>query len=199
MYNLGRYDLMHVKRHYGITQIMVRILAVAAVLGLHALPMHATYAQTSKAERQYQIKASFLYHFLQFVEWPDDAFVDNSQEIVVGILGEDPFGAVLDNALAGKTIRGKKLVIRRYTSPGEVACHLLFISASEEDRLPDVLRSLASLHVLTVGETPHFTQQGGTIKLFEFKNKVRFEINLEVARRARLIVSSKLLKLARVV
>ncbi len=191
---------MNVKRHYSITQIMVKILAVAAVLWLHALPVGSANAQASTADREYQIKATFLYHFLQFVEWPDDALADDSQQIVVGILGEDPFGAVLDNALAGKTIRGKKLVIRRYTSPGEVTdCHLLFISASEEDRLPDVLRSLALLPVLTIGETARFTQHGGAIKLFEFKNKVRFEINLEVAQRARLKVSSRLLKLARVV
>lgn len=191
---------MHMKRQYGIKHIRSMVLAVAAVLWLHALPVNSSYAQASTADREYQIKATFLYHFLQFVEWPDDAFADDSPQIVVGILGEDPFGAALDEVLAGKTIRGKELVIRRYASPEEVAhCHLLFVSASEEDRLPDVLQSLRQHPVLTVGETARFTQHGGAIKLFEFKNKVRFEINLEVAQRARLKVSSKLLKLAKVV
>ncbi len=181
-----------------------RILAagswLAAMLWIFMLPVQSVSAQAQPAEREYQIKASILYHFLQFVEWPESAFIQNPGELVVGVLGKDPFGAVLDRTLAGKTVRGKKLVIRRYASPEDVeACHLLFVSTSVENRVKEVLHSLTPTSVLTVGESARFTQHGGIIRLFEFKNKVRFEINQEAAQRATLRVSSKLLKLARVV
>ena len=191
---------MHRISHYNSTQRRMGALMVGAVLLLQAVPVPFSYAQGQTPEREYQIKASFLYRFLQFVEWPDDAFAAQPQHLVVGILGDDPFGAVLDHTLAGKTIGGKTLIVERYAALEDVKnCHMLFVSASLEDRLPDVFQSLKTHPILTVGESARFTQQGGTIKLFEFKNKVRFEINLEGAQRARLKVSSKLLKLARVV
>lgn len=191
---------MHRKRRYGSRQCRMGILMVGAVLLLHATPLLPADAHGQTPEREYQIKASFLFRFLQFVEWPDDAFAEQPQQIVVGILGDDPFGAVLDQTLAGKTIGGKTLVVQRFADPGDVTnCHMLFVSASVDEHLSDVLQSLKAHPVLTVGESARFTQKGGAIKLFEFKNKVRFEINLEVAQRAGLKVSSKLLKLAKVV
>lgn len=165
------------------------------MLVMLVLPLRSVHAQTS---REYQIKATFLYHFLQFVEWPDSAFGDTPDRIVVAVLGDDPFGPVLERTLTGKTAQGKTLVIRRFASPEEVTnCHLLFVGPSMEDRLPNILHSLDHGQVLTVGEAARFTQHGGIIKLFEFKNKIRFEINLEAAQRAGLKVSSKLLRLAK--
>ena len=186
------------KSYHRSTRMLVVASCLAAMLLAHTLPTRSVYAQAS--QREYQIKASFLYHFLQFVEWPDSAFSDHSNQIIVGVLGTDPFGSTLDNTLAGKTMKGKKIMIRRFASLEELEdCHILFVSSSEENRLTDILRSLRHVSVLTIGELARFTQQGGAIKFFEFKNKVRFEINLEAAKSARLKISSKLLRLARVV
>ena len=94
-----------------------RILAagswLAVMLWIFMLPVQSVSAQAQPVEREYQIKASILYRFLQFVEWPESAFTQNPGELVVGVLGKDPFGAVLDRTLAGKTIRGRYLFKQR--------------------------------------------------------------------------------------
>ena len=150
----------------------------------------------SAATREYQIKAAFLYHFIQFVEWPDDAMLPN-QPIVVGILGVDPFGADIET-LKGKEIRGRPLLIQRYTNVSDVTrCHLLFISASERNQLDGILKSLHGESVLTVGEMDAFVDYGGIINFILLDNKIRFQINTGAAEKAGLRISSKLLKLAK--
>lgn len=153
----------------------------------------------SSSFRKYQIMAAFLYNFAKFVEWPNDTFTDTSSTITLGVLGEDPFGVTLES-IRYKTVRGRKLVIKRFDSVRNLEfCHILFISSSEEERLPQILKSLNNLSVLTVGEMDQFTQFGGIIKFIIQKNKIRFEINVDNAERAGLKISSRLLKLAKVV
>ncbi len=149
---------------------------------------------------EYQVKAAFLYNFAKFVEWPSDAFADPRSPIVLGILGEDPFGALLSEMVAGKTVNGRRLEVRHFRRGENFRdCHILFISSSEKRSVPLILGSLGGMSVLTVGETEGFAASGGTINLFLEQNKVRFEVNVEAATRSRLKISSKLLALARIV
>jgi hypothetical protein len=153
----------------------------------------------SAASREYSIKAAFLYNFVKFVDWPAQALPSSSNTLVIGVLGRNPFGSAL-NTLSGKTVKGKTLVVRQFSSvPEQGACHVLFISSSEQDRMKQLLDALRSSSILTVSETRGFAQSGGIINFVVQDEKVRFEINPAAAERARLNLSSDLLRLAKIV
>jgi hypothetical protein len=148
---------------------------------------------------EYQVKALFLYNFLNFVEWPAGSSFNSSPAINVCIVGDDPFGDALDN-IRNETVKGKKLVIRNYRPFDEPAgCHLIFIPASEKGRAGQILRPLRDENVLTVSDTVDEGRLGAIIGFFIDHKKVRFAINIEAAQRAGLRISSKLLRLAKIV
>lgn len=169
------------------------------------------------------MKAGVLLNVAEFVEWPTNAFSNAAAPIVLGVLGKDPFGPELEK-LQGRKIDRRNIEIRRFRgllefrgeeTPGRrqeglaekrsrkarelKACHILFISSSEKDSLETILKSIGDAHVLTVGELPEFTRQGGVVGFIGSGPKVLLEINLDAAREARLKISSKLLSLSRVV
>jgi hypothetical protein len=150
--------------------------------------------------QEYEIKAVFLYNFAQFVQWPPDAFADKSAPLVIGILGNDPFGSYMDEAVRGETVNGRPFVVRRFGREEEVdGCHILFISRSESGRLDQILDKLKGKSVLTVGDMDDFSHYGGMIRFVTENNKVRLRINVEAAKSAGLKISSKLLRPAEIV
>jgi hypothetical protein len=152
--------------------------------------------ESPPTEYEYQLKAAFLLNFAKFVEWPPAPVAKTN--FVLGILGKNPFGDTLQNMIKGKTINNHPLEVTYFdSSVVPTNCHLLFISKSEKDRLPEIIKGLDNASVLTVGETEGFTSEGmiGFVKL-EGVNKIRFQINEQAARDAHLKISSKLLSLA---
>lgn len=145
---------------------------------------------------QYQVEATYLYNFSQFVAWPaSQSAAGNSFNICV--LGQDPFGPALETILGDETVAGKSVVVKRIPTPQEgVNCRVLFISSSEHGRLKEILTTLGGASVLTVSDLPEFTQRGGMIQFLLVEDRVRFEVNLAAAERARLTLSSELLKVA---
>jgi hypothetical protein len=153
-------------------------------------------AQTATSP-EYQIKAVFLFNFAQFVDWPPKAFADAQTPLVIGILGEDLFGSYLDETVRGEKVNNRPLVVQRFRRIGEIkACHVLFISRSENARLEEILASLKGRSILTVGDNDDFALRGGMIRFVTEKNKIRMRINLEAVKAANLTISSKLLRLA---
>lgn len=145
---------------------------------------------------EYQVKAAFLYNFAKFVEWPETAFSGSKAPLNICILGENPFNESLDD-IRDKTVSGRPLSIRMNPGIEMLAqCHILFISASEKNRLSSIIHRLSNVRVLTVADMDGFTNAGGMIKLVMRDNKVSFDINLKSARLAGLKISSRLLKLA---
>jgi hypothetical protein len=150
--------------------------------------------------REYQVKAVFLFNFTQFVEWPAEAFADPTAPLVIGVLGEDPFGAFLDETVRGEKAKGRPLVVERYRRVQEIGnCQVLFISRSESDRLGEILASLAGKPILTVSDIEGFAPRGGVIRLVTVGGKIRLRINLDSAKAAKLSISSKLLRPAEIV
>jgi hypothetical protein len=150
--------------------------------------------------REYQVKAVFLFNFAQFVEWPTAAFTSASSPLVIGILGEDPFGAYLDETVRGEKVNNRPLEIQRYHRVDEIKmCHILFISRSETNRLEQILVSLKDRRTLVVGDGDDFVQRGGMIRLANAQNKIRLIINTDAAKTANLTISSKLLRAAELV
>jgi hypothetical protein len=168
---------------------------VAALLALVAAPGRAQAPPT-----EYQVKAVFLFNFSQFVDWPAAAFADSRSPLVIGVLGDDPFGAMLDEIVRGETVNGRPLAVRRYQSIDQVdACHILFIGRSQTGQLDTVLAALKQRSILTVGDFEGFTQHGGIIRFVTVGNKIRLRVNLAGAQQAKLTISSKLLRPAQIV
>ncbi len=149
---------------------------------------------------EYQVKATFVYNFTKFTEWPSNAFASATAPIVIGIVGQDPFGGTIDAIVRDEVVRERKLVVKRLRADDDLqSCHVLFISRSEKDRLPAVLNQLKGRPVLIVGDMNDFAEQGGMVNLKIANNNVKLEINQAAAEKAGLQISAKLLKLARIV
>ena len=148
---------------------------------------------------EYQVKAFFLYNFARYVEWPAETFKAANDPIVICILGQNPFGGALEQAVAGKVLGTRSFAVRQIsdTPPGS-SCHILFVNSSERRRFRSMAGRLKGSAVLSVGETPGFTADGGVINFKLENGKVRFEIDVEAAGREHLRISSKLLSLAQI-
>jgi hypothetical protein len=172
---------------------------VCSLLLLLFLILPGNLSANSTAE-EYSVKAAFLFHFAQFVEWPPETFKDAGTPLVYCTIGEDPFHGALDASLSGKMIGARPFQVRHVKQTNELqGCHVVFIGEKEKKLLPAVLELLKRNPILIVGESEHFVQDGGTIGFYLEENKIRFEINLEAAEKAKLKISSRLLTLAKTV
>jgi hypothetical protein len=163
---------------------------------LLALAPQSARAQT----KEYQIKAAFLLNFIQFVEWPAAAFSGSNAPLCIGVLGDDPFGNALEETVRGESVRDHKLSIRRAQRVEDLTeCKMVFVSKSENKRVPEILAKIDSHPVVTVSEVEGFARQGGTINFYHEQNKVRFEINPASARQSGVKISSQLLGLGKIV
>jgi hypothetical protein len=144
---------------------------------------------------EYHMKAAFLFHFAQLVEWPPDASGESS--LFLCTLEDDALSDELESTIQGRRIGSRTVRIRQiHLSQATHGCNMLVIGKSEERRLPPILAALRNLPVLTVGETDDFLSFGGIIRFCVVENKLRFDINLAAADSAHLKVSSQLLLLA---
>jgi YfiR/HmsC-like len=154
-------------------------------------------AQETQASEE-QVKAAFIYGFTKFVEWPPQAFAEPNSPFTIGIVGESELRQELEQSVRGKELDGHKFEVKQARDPAELrACQLLFITRSERRRQSDLLRNVAGLPVLTLGDNDRFLAAGGMINFIMEGKKVRFEINEAAARRVGLIIHSRLLSLAR--
>ena len=150
--------------------------------------------------KEYQIKAIFLFNFIQFVEWPASAFDDAGAPIRIGVLGDDPFDGALEAAVQGEKIRQRALVVQRAHRIGDLSgCHVIFVCRSERGSIGKIIPAVGDKPILTVGDMPDFAHWGGIINFYLEGQKVRFEINRVAAQRCGLKLSSQLLRLARIV
>lgn len=157
-------------------------------------------AQDSAPNREYQIKAVFLFNFTRFVDWPQTAFQNQQAPLLICVLGEDPYGKNLDEVVEGETAHGHPLAVSRLGGVEEAAhCHILYVSGSEQPRFREIHAALNGRPVLTVGDTPEFIGSGGIVRFETVAGKIRLSINLEAAKRAGLTFSSKLLRSADIV
>lgn len=147
---------------------------------------------------EYQLKAVYLFNFAKFVEWPDTAFSAPAAPLVIGVIGKNPFGDYLENTVRGKALNGHPLAVREIRAANEITnCHILFISTSEQKRVPEILKNLQNAPVLTVSEMDRFTESGGMINFVWVEKTIHFQINDAIAKNVGLKIGSKLLGLAR--
>ncbi len=185
------------------------------VMALILVSVAAETHADSASGREYQIKAAFIYNFIKFVDWPKEKVAENNEPVTIGIIGKDPFG----NAFApvkDKEDKGRKVLIKRFKPIEELKksgekdktllereieslrkCHLLFICLSEEKSIKEIINLVKDHSVLTIGDVQGFLESGGIINFIMEEKKVRFEINMTAANRAKLKIRSQLLRLAK--
>jgi hypothetical protein len=150
--------------------------------------------------REYDLKAVFLYRFLSFVEWPLAALPPETEPFVIGILGEDPFGVALRDIVNSDTVRNRRVEVRHLARVQDAdTCHIVFVSRSEGLRISGIVRYLRDKPVLTVSDADRFAAQGGMIGFDTVGSKMQVVVNLPAVQSAKLSISSKLLRLARVI
>lgn len=177
-------------------------LMIAMVMCLSLVLVSQGWAQSADPSdsSEYLIKAGFIYNFAKLVEWPANSFVQPDSPIVIGILGTDPFGTIIDRTVGDKKIGGHGFVVKRLKWGMDFRdCQILFVSSSEYARTDEIVRAVRGLPILTIGEMPGFASRGGIINLTLENDKVRFEVNVDAAKQANLNISSRLLALARIV
>jgi len=153
-----------------------------------------------------QIKAAYLYNFGKYVTWP--TFVSQDDQIkeppfVIGIVGDGSvsFDANLQTIAKKKMLQNRRIQIWKITSASQLrACQILYFPEKQDRKLTSqIMRNVKGMPVLLVGESPDFIQQGGMIRFYLEENKLKFEIHPAFAVRAQLKISSKLLRVGKVV
>jgi hypothetical protein len=179
------------------------ILIVVLSMTLNWAPPAGAQAGDASDSSEYLIKAGFIYNFAKFVDWPSTSFSQPDAPIVIGVLGTDPFGNVLDRIVADKKIGSRGFIVRRYKWGKDLKdlrdCQILFVSASEKAHTDEIVEFVKWLPILTIGETPGFAERGGVIRFTLEDNRVRFEVNVDAAHKANLNISSRLLTLAKII
>ena len=157
------------------------------------------FAITQQSE--YTIKAVFLEHFTRFIDWPESVDIaDASYPFCVAVIGENPFGSILDQIYSEQKIKKRRVEIRYFSTPDEIAdCHILFISSSNKEILPEILSHTKNKPILTVSDTKGFAESGVLINFYLAGSKIKFEINERAVNESGLVMSYRLLSLAKIV
>jgi hypothetical protein len=182
--------------------VRISLYFLARAFSLSSIVFMALLAPKACAEGfdEYRVKAAFLYNFAKFIEWPPQSFKGPDDPITICVVGQNPFGPMIEDTVRGKTLEGRAFVVRNVPNVQPTGgCHILFISSSERKQVHSILENVKTPGVLTVGEAEGFARNGGIINFKLDGGKVRFEVNLEAAAKEGLQIRSNLLSLAEIV
>jgi YfiR/HmsC-like len=164
-------------------------------LMLFCLGLNAARSQT--VSHEYPIKAVFLFNFAQFTDWPTNAFDQPDSRLVIGVLGDDPFDALLKDAVRDESVNGRKFAVEHYQRVEDIkTCHILFISQSEAKHLDKIVSDLKGQPILTVSDIDNSANRGVCVGFITENNKIRLRINTDALQTAQLTMSSKILRVA---
>jgi uncharacterized protein DUF4154 len=145
------------------------------------------------------LKAAFLYNFANFAEWPADVLAP-AQRLSLCVVGDDAVANAIEQVIKGRAVEGHELIVQIVKPDGPLrSCHLLYVGGRDAKRSSQILETLKGSTVFSVGESDNFAESGGVVQLIAEKDRMRFAVNVASAQRARLHISSKLLKLATIV
>lgn len=145
---------------------------------------------------EHRVKAACILSFMKLIKWPAEAHETDTSPVVVAVIGRDPYGSLLEQTFAGKTVRGRAIRVERHDRvEGLKPCHVLLVSSENGGGTEAILQAARRHSTLTIGELEDFAARGGMIRFFVKDEEVRFEINNEAARRQGLEISSKLLRI----
>lgn len=169
--------------------------AIVLLLVLYLPSLSASQAWATETPNK--VEAAFLRNFARYVTWPPGVFADDRSSWRICILGNDPFGDILDNTLAGRAEQGRPFEIVRADALNELPnCQIVFVAYKDAAKRRAALAALKNLPVLTVSDTPEFLQEGGIIQ-FHVADRVEMSINLDRSRAAFLTIQTKMLEVSR--
>jgi hypothetical protein len=175
--------------------LSARIFVLLCLMMLDTGAGQPLCAQTTADE--YQIKAAFIFHFAQLVEWPAGALSGSDSSLNLCIFDDEPRRHEMQSAIAGKAVGARVLHLRLLSPAQELqGCNIFFLSRDQAQREAAILHRLRGQPVLTVGESGNFLSDGGMIRFHLEEGKIRFDINLGSADLSHLKISSRLLLLA---
>lgn len=159
-----------------------------------------TRVMAQPAEAELQVRAQFVYNFANFVEWPGDAFAEDSAPIKVCLFGDVQFAPYL-YTYSGTLIGERELIIKPANTLDEIrsGCHILYVGDDERVRLPTFWKQIRYIYVLSIGERTGFADKGGIINILRTRDRVQFDVNIENAINNGLFLDSDLLALARII
>lgn len=149
------------------------------------------------SDREYKVKAAFLFNLAQFVEWPTHALPESDSPLVIGILGENPFGSYLEEIVSGENVNGHPLLVKHCQTVEEaVASQIVFINLPDKNKIKEAITTLKGRSILTVSDKNNFIREGGMVELIKKANKVGLVISTQSTKEDNLVISSKLLQIA---
>ena len=176
-------------RHPWRRRTTLRLGTWATCLLLLCCMVPQAHAEPENKPTQFEVEAAYLFNFGKFVGWPSGAQPDSP--FLICVIGQDPFGPVLDRTVASETLKNRPVQDKRISRPQDATgCSILYISSSESARLSKILSAIQEAPVLTVSDIPDFVQQGGMIQFVLREGRVRFEVNLAPTQRNGLAMSS---------
>lgn len=164
-----------------------------------ALMLLLTIATPLRAESmpspEYQLKASYIYHFTKFIEWPQAKIASGEGTFSICVLGKDPFGKALD-VISGKKAHGARIQVFRIKAPDERECHIVFVNESDPKLEAEIINAVSEPGVLVIGESDQFIEHGGLLRFLTMNDRVRFQIDRKRAEAAGLEIAKKLMSVA---
>lgn len=155
-------------------------------------------AGAAEPVQEYELKAAFIYNFALFTDWPADTVYEGNTVNICAHLHSAlrlPLSGIAD-----KPVKGRRVAVRHLSSLEALpACHILFVGSSERDQWKQIKRALNGTSILTISDDEEIGRDGAIIMLAMERNRMVFDIDMRAAKQARLMLSSKLLRLARTV
>jgi hypothetical protein len=171
-------------------------IAVMVVACIVSVQLHGQTSQLTSSE----VKAGFLFNLAKFVEWPDAAFPSAREPMTFSIVGADPLGHALSRAVYGQSIKGRTVTVRKYNFGDDLrSCQVLFVSASEQARLTEILSSVLGASILTVSDARRFAEAGGIVPMAVEEDRVHLSVNHDAAAVAKLQIGAQLLTLSHII
>ncbi len=190
--NIGHFYNTEPARKSWHSRLLMRLILFICVTLLSA----NNFASDGINNTEYNLKAAYLYQFTKFTQWPGRLFINQNSPIKICILGKNPFGKSLDS-FSSRASQGRNLSITYISLLRSIAsCHVVFISRSEDQRLPQILHYIENSPVLSVSDIDNFAQRGGIIGFVPRQRKVGLEINVAASHTSGTKISSKLLGVA---
>ncbi len=153
-------------------------------------------SERAAIENPYRVEAAFLRNFARYVNWPEHAFPGDQSPWCIGILGEDPFGELLEGTFDGRTEKGRSFVIYRANTMEKLpVCHIVFIAYGDAEQRLIALHEFKNKPVLTVSNAPDFLHEGGVI-LLQMEDRILMSVNLDQARASSLTIQTKMLEVS---
>jgi hypothetical protein len=174
------------------------LLLIALITVIPARTAAPNPAESERTVSEYEVKAAYIYNFAKFVEWPPTYFAAANAPITIGVIGDEEFAALLEKVVKNKLVQEHTLQVRQLKWPTDLrTCNMVYVSSNEQKRFRQITENLQDKSVLTITEVEEKSQPKGIMNLFIEGGKVQFEVNIADAEKAKLRISSKLLRLAR--